>query len=182
MNRADIIKTFPNATEDQITQLLNMHHVEVEEEKAKNKDLKSTSKDLEEARKEIEELRAKVDNNAPEDWQSQLDKLTEQNNKAQQTIKNMEMKTSLLGQGFNEADVDEYIKAFNEGGDIASILGKMKENAISAHDKARLENTPDPKGSSSNPSEEKSAAEKLATDIFSGSQSDTQTDILSKYK
>ena len=95
MTRQDILKTFPNATEDQISAIMASHHAELNQEKEKNKDLKDTSKELEAAQKELEELRAKAESGAPKDWQEQLDKLTEAYNKSQKTIKNMQLKNSL---------------------------------------------------------------------------------------
>ena len=47
MTRADIIKQFPNATEEQISALLNAHHSELEAVKDKNKELKDAAKELE---------------------------------------------------------------------------------------------------------------------------------------
>lgn len=182
MTRADIIKQFPNATEEQISALLNAHHSELEAVKDKNKELKDAAKELESAQKELEELRAKSENGAPDDWKAQIDKLTEANKNAQATIRNMELKASLLGQGFGSDDVEEYIKTINEGGDIATVLGKMKDNAISAHEKARLERTPDPKGSGATPPDEKDAAEKLASSFLKDTKSDSQSDILANYK
>lgn len=182
MTRQDVLKIFPTATEDQITAYLNAVNSELNAEKEKSKNLKDTSKELEDAKKELDELRAKAENGAPDDWQAQFDKLKEANEKAQRTIKNMEIKNSMLSKGFEESDIDDYLKAVNEGGDITEILGRMKDNAISAHDKKRLENTPNPKGSGAGSSNEKDTAEKLVESIYGGSKPESQADILANYK
>ncbi len=184
MTRQDVIKIFPTATEEQITAFLNAFNSEVKVEKEKNKDLKDTSKDLEAAMKELEELRAKVDSGAPDDWQSQIEKLTEANNKAQKTIKNMELKNSLKEKGFSDEDADKFIKTMDEGGDIAAVMGEMKNNVIASYDRERMDKTGDPDGGDgTNPDEEAKADEAFAKSIAGsiGHGSKTSNDIVDAY-
>ena len=183
MTRDEILKIMPNATEEQITAILNSHHKELSAEKDKSKSLSnSASEELAKAKAEVERLQKLAEDSGNDDLQSQIKKLTEENEKNQRTIKNMELKASLLGQGFGADDVDAYIKTMNEGGDIAAVLGKMKENAISAHDKARLENTPKPQGSGDTPPDTKDTASKLVAGLFGDSSNKSTNDILSNYK
>lgn len=183
MTREDVLKIMPNATDDSITAFLNAHHKEMEAEKEKSKNLSnSASEELAKAMAEVERLKKQSKENGSDDLQSQIKKLTEDNAKAQKTIKNMELKANLLGQGFGADDVDLYIKTMDEGGDIAAVLGKMKENAISAHDKARLENTPKPQGSGNTPPDAKDTASKLAGGLFGDSSNKSSNDILANYK
>lgn len=184
MTRQDIMKIFPNATEEQIGTLLGAHHSELQQEKDKAKGLKDTSKELEEAQKEIEALRVKAESGAPEDWQSQIDKLTEANAKAQKTIKNMELKNSLKEKGFSDADADRFIKTIDEGGDIATVMGEMKTNIISAYDKERMDKTPEASGGKLDEIKEKEKAdEALAKNIAEsiGHNSKTSSDIVDAY-
>lgn len=182
MNRDDLIKIAPTLKDAEITAILNSHHSELTSEKEKGKALNDTANAaLAKAKAEIEELEKKANESGSSDLQSQIDKLTKANEEAQKTIKNMELKASLLGKGFGAEDVDLYIKTVNEGGDIASVLGKMKENAISAHDKARLENTPGPVGSGNTPPDTKDTASKIVSGLF-GDSSNKPNDILSNYK
>lgn len=181
MTRQDIMKVFPNATEEQIQNILNSHHSELETEKEKNKNLKSAAKELEDARKELEDLRSKVDESAPDDWKTQLEKLTQANEAAQRQLRDMELKNSLLGKGFGETDVDAYIKAINEGGDIASVLATMKDNVISAHDKERMNNTPDPSGTPANGGKEIATSEKLAASLVGDFKTESQNNVLANY-
>lgn len=183
MTRQDVIKIFPNATEQQIDDIIKNHHSELNAEKEKSKNLSnSASEELAKAKAEVERLQKLSDESGKDDLQSQIKKLTEDNEKAQRTIKNMELKASLLGQGFVAEDVDLYIKTMNEGGDIATVLGKMKENVISAHDKARLENTPKPQGSGSTPPDTKDTASKLVSGLYGDSSNKSTNDILANYK
>lgn len=184
MTRQDIIKLYPNSTEEQIDGILKLHHNELETEKGKNKDLKNTADELKKAQEELEALRGKVNKNVPDDWESQITKLQEANAKAQQTIKDMELKTSLLGQGYGADDVDAYIKAVNEGGDIATVLGNMKKNVIAAYDKERMDKTPEAGGSGKDdPKEaeklEAETAKSIAASI--GHSSKKTNDIVNAY-
>ena len=183
MTRADIMKAFPNATEEQINELLNKHHEELNQEKLKSKSSPDDKKTIEELTKQLEELQNK-DLSESEKLQKEIADLTKKNEEATRQIKNMELKNSLLGKGFGEEDVDAYIKAINEGGDIASVLGKMRENVISAHDKERMENTPDPSGNAgNNPDDETKKTEELAKEIAGSISGETKTsaDIVNAY-
>lgn len=166
MTRQDILKEFPNATEEQIGAIMKLHHSELQQEKEKNKDLKDTSKELEETQKELEELRAKAESGAPDDWQSQIDKLTKANEQAQKTIKNMQLKNSLMEKGFSDDEADKFIKTMDEGGDIAAVMGDLKKSVIANYDKERMDKTGDPDGSDgANPTGENEAELNLAKDI-----------------
>lgn len=184
MTRQDIMKTFPNATEEQISAMLGMHHAELQQEKDKSKGLKDTSKELEEAQKELEELRSKAESGAPEDWETQLGKLKEANEKAQKTIRNMELKNSLKEKGFSDADADNFIKTMDEGGDIASVMGEMRTNIISAYDQERMDKTPEATGGKLDTDVEKekadaSFAKNIAESI--GHNSKSASDIVDAY-
>ena len=168
MTRQDVLKIFPNATEDAIDAIMAAHHAELNQEKEKNKDLKDTSKELEAAQKELEDLRAKAESGAPKDWQEQLDKLTEAYNKSQKTIKNMQLKNSLK----------------EEGGDIASVLGELKTNVIANYDKERMDKTPDPTGGKGeNPGSQDEADAALAKEIAGsiGRNTKGSNDIVDAY-
>ena len=184
MTRKDIMKAFPNATEEQINEILKLHHSELEAEKGKNQELKDAADELKKAQEEIRTLEEKVKGkeDTPDDWKDQIAKLTEANAKAQQTIKNMELKNSLIDKGYSSEDADKFIKTMNEGGDIASVLGEMKSNVISAYDKDRMKKTPEASGSSAKDDvNNKTTAEKLAEGIVSASN-ETSNDVLANYK
>ena len=182
MTRQDVLKEFPNATESQIDSILKMHHAELQQEKEKNKDLKDTSKELEEAQKELEELRKKAESGAPEDWQSQLDKLTKAYDESQKTIKNMQLKNSLKEKGFSDEDADKFIKTMDEGGDIASVLGELKTNVIANYDKERMDKTPDPSGGKGKEgADNQDDASKLASGLVGDLKITEQANVLANY-
>ena len=185
MTRQDVLKTFPNATEEQISAIMASHHAELQQEKEKNKDLKDTSKELEEAQKELEELeelRKKAESGAPKDWQSQLDKLTKANDEAQKTIKNIQLKNSIKEKGFSDEDADKFIKTMDEGGDIASVLGELKTNVIANYDKERMDKTPDPSGGKGKEgADNQDDASKLASGLVGDLKITEQANVLANY-
>ena len=178
MTRAEIIKLFPDATEEQISGILNAHHKEMDAEREKTKDAKDSVAKVAELQAQIEELSTK---DAPEieKIQKQLDKITSEYEKAQTTIKNMELKNSLLGQGISSEDADSFIEQMRSDKFDASVLGTIIANSISAHDKEKMQNTPDPAGAQGKV-DTKSDAEKIAEAMFSGS-SNQNTSVISNY-
>lgn len=179
MTRADVMTIFPTATEEQITQLLNNHHNELSAEQAKTKSAKDASAgELAKLQSQLEELQNK-DMPDVEKFQKQIDKLQAEYDKAQQTIKNMELKTSLLGQGLSEADADSFISAMNGDKFDANVLGTIIKNAISQNEKDLLNNTPAPSGGSSKP-DTMTDAEKIATSLY-GASNNTDGNVLAHY-
>lgn len=179
MTRADVIKLFPDATEEQISNLLNAHHKEVDVEREKTK---ATSKDsadkVAELQAQLDELQNK-DTPEIEKIQKQLDKMTADYEKAQKTIKDMELKTNLVGQGVSSDDADKLIEQMSAEKFDASVIGTIITNAISAHDKERMQKTPDPVGGKG-AIDTRSDAEKIAEAMYSGSSEQAQS-VISNY-
>lgn len=179
MTRADVINLFPDASDEQISGILNAHHKEMNEEKNKAKDLKDSTAKVAELQAQIEEMNNK-DLSEIDKIQKQLDKVQSEYDKAQKTIKNMELKTSLLDQGVSGEDADKLIETMNAEKFDASVIGTMIANAISAHDKETLKNTPDPSGAQGQP-DTKSDAEKIAEAMFSSNGSESRQSVISNY-
>jgi TolA-binding protein len=176
MTREDILKLFPTATEEQIKSILGKHHEEVSAEKAKNKASAENEATIAELRKQLEDLQNK-DLSDTDKLQKQIDDLTKQNQAANNTIKNMELKNSLLGKGISAEDADKFIEGLKADKFDAGILEGMINNAIAAKEKSDLKNTPNLGGA--NGGDSKSDAEKLVAGIYSSDKK--QQDILSNY-
>ena len=179
MTRADVIKLFPDATDEQITAVLNAHHKEIDAEKEKAKELKDNASKVAELQAQIEELNNR-DLPDVEKIQQQLDKLKGDYEKAQKTIKDMELKNSLLGQGISEEDAQNLVTAMSAEKFDASVIGTVIANAISAHDKEKLLGTPDPAGK---PGEfdKTSDAEKIAKAMFEKTSGNSEKSVISNY-
>ena len=177
MTREVILKLFPTATEEQITALLNQHHEELNAEKAKNKSNAENESTIAELRKQLEDIQNK-DLSDAEKLQKQIDDLTKKNQIAESTIKNMELKNSLLGKGISAEDADKFIEGMKADKFDAGILETMINNAVAAKEQADLKKTPNLGGT--NGGDNKSDAEKMVEGLFSSD--DQPKDILSHYK
>jgi len=176
MTREEILKLFPTATEEAIKALLNQHHEELNAEKAKNKSNADNEATIADLRKQLEDIQSK-DLSDAEKLQKQIDDLTKQNQIANNTIKNMELKNSLLGKGISADDADKFIEGMKADKFDAGILEAMINNAAAAKEQANLKKTPNLGGT--NGGNVKSDAEKLVEGLYS---SDNQPkDILSNY-
>ena len=179
MTRADVIKLFPDATEEQITSALNAFHKEIDEQRDKVKTTKDeNAAKIAELQAQLEELNNK-DLPDIEKIQKQLDKVQSDYDAAQKTIKNMELKNGLLGQGVSADDADKLIESMGAEKFDPTIIGTMIANAISAHDKERMLNTPDPSGAQGKV-DTKSDAEKIAEAIYGGS-SNKDSSVINNY-
>ena len=178
MTRADVMKLFPTATEEQITAILNQHQAELQTEKEKVKDIKGSAETIKELQAKIEEL-----NNRElpevEGLQKQIEKVQKDYEKAQQTIKNMELKSSLQEQGISSEDADSFINSMNGEKFDASILGTIINNAISAKEKKDMDRTPEPTGKQPQDNV-KSEAEKIA-EALSGVTPANKGNIIDNY-
>lgn len=179
MTRADVIKVFPDATDEQITSALNAFHKEIDEARDKAKNVKDeNATKIAELQAQLDELNSK-DLPDIEKIQKQLDKVQSEYNEAQKTIKNMELKNGLLGQGVSADDADKLIESMSAEKFDPTIIGTMIANAISAHDKERMLKTPDPSGAQGK-ADTKSDAEKIAESLFGGS-SESKPSVISNY-
>lgn len=179
MTRADVMTIFPTATEEQITQILNSHHNELSAEQTKVKNAKDAkAEELAKLQAQLEELQSK-DMPDIEKFQKQIEKLQGEYDKAQQTIKNMELKTSLLGQGLSEEDADNFINSMNGEKFDATVIGNIIKNAISKNEQSKLDGTPDPSGGGKK-TETQTDAEKIAANLY-GSATKDGGDILAHY-
>ncbi len=179
MKREDVIKLFPDATEEQITSALNAFHKEIDDAKDKAKSVRDeNAAKVAELQAQIDAFNSKDDSEL-EKIQKQLDKVSADYDKAQKTIKNMELKNGLLGQGISAEDADKLIETMGSDKFDPSVIGTMIANAISAHDKDKMQNTPDPSGAQGK-TDTRSDAEKIAESMYSGS-SNQEKSVISNY-
>lgn len=182
MTRAEIVKLFPTATEEQITALLNQHQSELQAEKDKQKDLKGNADKVKELEAQLEELQNK-DISDSEKMQKQIDKLQSDYDNAQKIIRNMELKSNLQKQGLSDEEADNFINSLNGDTFDASVLGTIIKNAVSAKEKELMDNAPNPMGGDVDTDNKNEAEEQMAKDIaqsIAGS-SKNSADIVNAY-
>lgn len=167
MTREDVLKLFPEATDEQITNLLNKTHSELSKEKSKT-----------------EQYKAKADK--ADELQTQLDDLNSQNlteiekaNKALETANNriaeLEKRDAVRTQRANAMEkfgitAEQASKVVtDDGATDYEVLGQIfadgKKNAVAEYEKQKLADTPNPNGGNGDGADTKTDAEKLAEKI-----------------
>lgn len=182
MTREDVLKLFPTATEEAISSMLNMHHSELEAEKAKVKPNNEDKEKIKSLTEQLEALQNK-DLSDAEKLQKQIDDLTKANQTANQTIKDMETKNNLLSKGITAEDADKFIAGMKADNFDAGIIETMINNAVAAKEKKDLQNTPNHGSSGSNSDNDSKKTESLAKEIASSISGETKTssDIVNAY-
>ena len=180
MTREDVLKLFPDATDDQITNLLNQNNSEVAREKDKANKYKATA--------------GKAD-----ELQAELDRLNEQNlsdiekaNKALETANNRiaELEKSQAIAGQRNSVIEKFKVTGEQAKQIVKddgsldydVLGQIisdKEKAAAAAKEQEIADGSTNPGGGSSGGTEKSKAEKIAANLFG--EKNKQNDILSHY-
>lgn len=149
MTREDVLKLFPEATDEQITNLLNQNNSEVALEKSKADKYKTDAQKVSDLQKQIDEL-----NNQN---LSDIEKANAERDKAlnsvadlEKQIKNMQLKTGLAEQGIIGEQADKLIESVDGGSFDAALLGQIiaekNKAAIADYEKKNLQKTPNPNG------------------------------------
>lgn len=181
MTREDVLKLFPDATDEQITNLLNQNNSEVAKEKNKANQYKA-------------------DADKAKELQDELDKINEQNlsevekaNKALETANNriaeLEKKDAI---STTKATVISKFKVSAEQADkivkddgsldydaLGQIISDKETAAASAKEKEIRDNSGNPGGASGGNNDTKSKAEQIASKLFGGQKQ--ENNILSHY-
>lgn len=188
MTREDIRKQFPDATDEQITALLNINGTDVNNAKKNNVDpkvLKKLQEDsaayvkLQEAGLTDEEKIQKALQDA-EDSKKEFDKKSNR----------LDAEKILVGAGLTEDDYKDLIDGIvtedaettkTMATNLAGLITKQKDAAVQKTKEELMDGTNTPSGGSGeNGGEEKSTAEKLVEQFFDKPSGD-KNDILSHY-
>lgn len=187
MTRDDIKKQFPDATDEQITAILNINGADLTEAKKKNVDPKVLKK-LQEDSAAYEKLKEAGLTDA-EKLQKALDDAAVSKNDFQKKSNRLDVEKILVAAGLTEDDYKDLIDGLvSEDADaskalatnLASMLKKQKEAAIQKTKEELMDGTKGAGGSGgSGGGEEKSSAEKMVEKLYGGQKE--KTDILSHY-
>lgn len=185
MTREDIKKQFPDATEEQITEILNINGADIETEKKKNIDPKVLKRlqDDSAAYKKLQE----ADLTDAEKIQKALADAEASKTEFAKKSNRLDVEKILVAAGLTEEDYKDVIDGLvSEDAEvskklatnIAGMLGKQKEAAIQKTKEELMDGTKTP-GGDGGQDNEKSTAEKIAKKLYSGQK--TNNDILSHY-
>lgn len=182
MTREDILKQFPEATDEQISAILNQTHEELNKEKKKAESLKGDAKRATELQAELdrinEEKLSDIDkaNKATETANNRVAELEKQ-------MKQMQIKTQLAEKGIVGEQAE---KLFNADGELDfDVLGQIitdRENAAAtAKEQEIAKNAPNPGGGTPEGQNNKTDAEKIAEKLAANNKQNADNDILSHY-
>lgn len=152
MTRNDVLKLFPEATDDQITNLLNQNNSEVAEEKTKASQYKVKADTADDLQRQLDELQAgnmtelEKANKALETANQQIAKLQKDN--AVRDLRESAMSDFRITAEQAKTVVKE------DGSFDTAVLGKImsgkEANAIAEYEKNALNNTPNPNNGGNN--------------------------------
>lgn len=188
MTREDIKKQFPDATEEQITVLLNINGADIETEKKKNVDPK-VLKQLQEDSAAYKKLQD-ADLTDAEKIQKALDDAAASKAEFAKKSNRLDVEKILVAAGLTEEDYKDLIDGLvSEDAEasktlatnLAAMLTKQKEAAVQKTKEELMDGTPTPGsgGDGGSGGEERSSAEKLVEKIYGGQKE--KTDVLSHY-
>lgn len=179
MTREDVLKLFPDATDEQITNLLNQNNSEVARERGRADKYKTDAQKADDLQKQLDELNSQNLSDI-EKANAERDKALSSVADLEKTIKSMQLKTGLAEQGIVGEQADKLIESLNGGNFDTSLLGQIisekNKTAIADYEKKNLHDTPNPGGVNYEPGKnEKPEDVKNAESIAFGTQAAEQS-------
>lgn len=188
MTREDVKKLFPEATDEQITSLLNQNNSEVAKEKAKSEKVKAELDDLKASAVSPEELQKKIEE-IEESKMTETQKIANELEKANKQIADLKKDAAIRDSRVEAAErfkitAEQAKTVVKDDGTIdfeilGQIIAEKETNAVSEYEKQKLAETQNPGGGSGNGGDGKSSAVKLVERHFGGQQKNS--DIMSNY-
>lgn len=183
MTRNDVLKLFPDATDEQITNLLNKSGEEMAREKEKANQYKAKADKADELQTQLDELQAgnmtelEKANKALETANQQI--ATLQKDKAVRDLREKAM--SDFGITAEQAKTVVTEDGSFDTTSLGKIISDMKANAIAEYEKNALKGTPNPNngGNNNDGDGNKTNAEKIAESLISDAPK--SNNILSHY-
>lgn len=188
MTREDVKKLFPEATDEQITSLLNQNNSEVATEKAKAEKAKAELDDLKENAGNVEELQKKIEE-IEESKLTETQKIAKELEKSNARVAELEKAAAIQNSRATAAEkfkvtAEQAKQIVKDDGTfdydvLGQIIAEKETNAVSEYEKQKLAETQNPGGNSGGGEDGKSSAVKLVERHFGTQQ--TNNDIMSNY-
>lgn len=188
MTREDVIKLFPEATDEQITKLINQNNSEVTKEKEKSAKLKTELDELKDSAVSPEELQKKIEE-IEQSKMTETEKIAKELEKSNARVAELEKNITIQNQRAAAAtkfkvtaeQASQIVK--DDGSFDYDILGQIiadKESAAALAKEQEIQNlSSNPGGNNNGGGDGKSSAVKLVERHFGGQQSNN--DVLSHY-
>lgn len=188
MTREDVKKLFPDATDEQIANLLNQNNSEVSKEKGRAEKVKEELDDLKASAVNAEELQKKIEE-IEQSKMTETEKIAKELEKSNARVAELERSAFIQNQRASAAEnfkitAEQAKTVVKDDGTIdytilGQIIAEKETNAVSEYEKQKLAETQNPGGQSGGSGEGKSSAVKLVERHFGGQQ--TNNDVLSHY-
>lgn len=187
MTRNDIKNLFADATDEQITALLNLNNSEVAKEKAKAQKMREDANKAEELQKQLDELNSQNLSDiekANKERDTALDSVA----KLQKEIATMQMRTKLAENGIKGESADKLLESLAGGtldvDVLAGIISERETAAARAKEQEIASQSTNPNGGNVGAQkEEKSESEKIAESLgkASAQSADKAKTVLDNY-
>lgn len=155
MTRDDVIRLFPEATDEQVTKILNQNHSEVEKEKGKSEKMKAELDSLKESATNAEELQKKIEE-IEQSKMTETEKIANELAKANQRVADLEKAAAIQNQRASAAEkfkvtTEQAKQIVKDDGTIdydvlGQIISEKETNAVSEYEKQKLAGTQNPSG------------------------------------
>lgn len=190
MTREDVKKLFPDATDEQITGLLNQNNSEVAKEKTKAEKLKAEFDDLKASAANAEELQKKIEE-MEQGQMSEVEKISKQLAQSNQRVAELEKTITISNQRVAAAEkfkitAEQAGQVVKDDGTfdmdlLGQIIAEKETNAVSEYEKKKLAETQNPNGASGSGSEDNNLAKDMA--VASAKRAGTANEnILNSYR
>ena len=156
MTREDVKKLFPDATEEQITGILNKSHSELEREKGKAEKVKAELDDLKASAASAEELQKKIEE-IEQSKMTETEKIAKELEKSNQRVAELEKAAAISNQRASAAEkfkvtAEQARQIVKDDGTfdydvLGQIIAEKETNAVSEYEKRKLAETQNPGGS-----------------------------------
>lgn len=131
MTREDVKKLFPDATEEQITAIVNQNNSEVAREKNKAEKYKEKADEADKLQSQIDEIN-KANMTDIEKANAERDNALNSVKDLQTKLKTMEMRSKFAEKGIVGEDADKLLESLNGGNFDFDVLGKIISDRESA--------------------------------------------------
>lgn len=129
MTREDVLKLFPDATDEQITKLLNQNNSEVAKEKGKSEKIKTELDDLKASAANAEELQKKIEE-IEQSKMTETEKISKEYEKANQKIAELQRSIAIRDQ--REAAAEKFKVTAEQAKQIVKDDGTFDYDVLGA--------------------------------------------------
>lgn len=188
MTREELKKILPDATDEQLNELLNKNNSEVAKEKSKAEKVKAELDDLKANAGNVEELQKKIEE-IEESKLTETQKIAKELEKSNARVAELEKAAAIQNSRATAAEkfkvtAEQAKQIVKDDGSfdydvLGQIIAEKETSAVSEYEKQKLAETQNPGGNSGGGEDGKSSAVKLVERHFGTQQ--TNNDIMSNY-